>query len=633
MLGAIAQDWALATAGGTTLLALAALALATLRTRRWKREGEYATLVSCHANDGLVIQDLNGRILWVNEAYCRLMGRPRSEMVGRNPMEFALPPELTPPREEIAAFRYTRGGPYDGRVLRFRNRRGDGTEFWNEIGVSLHRMRDGTERAVLVCRDATEQVGRETALRRAHSEVEFMARHDPMTGLANRSEFLRVARTALDSGGPALGVLHIDIDRFKEINDTVGHAAGDAVICHVADMIAASARGTDLSARLGGDEFVLVCPGIGDLSVLDERAAEIAVRVSRPVDWQGRKIGCSVSIGGALAWPGDITPEEVLVRSDVALYEAKRQGRGRTRLYDEDLHARHVLQQTKTDQLRRAIGERRLAFSFQPTVDLATGEVRGFETLVRWPSGEGRELAPGAFLHLARDLGLMAEIDFAAMEAAIRMHVRLFEATGRRMVLAFNASPELLVHRHFFTRLSRRLAQDGIDPRYIAIEVIETVLFGPGDDPGPYPGIVLDLCQMGFSVLLDDFGTGYAGLGHLATLPVTGVKLDRSLIAGFERDATRREIIRALHSLSERIGVTMVAEGIETGTTAVELGRIGPFVAQGYWIAPPIPEAEVLAWLEGRTIAGDAPPPGRDRRLRHLAAEAGESADRRAGTG
>ena len=592
----------IALAGVVTALALISLLLTMRRLARARRLAEFTELAAHEAKDGLVVQELDGTVLWVNKGYCQMMQRDEAEMIGRNPLSYAMPPHLTPSPEEIAAFDY-REVREDLQPLNLRrNVRGNGEEFWNELSVSLHRLPDGRERAVLVCRDATAQVEKETELRAAHAEVDWMARHDPLTGLANRAEFLRVTAAAL--GGPQpVGVLHIDLDRFKEVNDSLGHAAGDAVICHVADQIAAVARETDLAARLGGDEFVLVCPSVGSLAELKARGEEIAARLTRPLVWEDRKIGCSASMGGALSERSDVSPEELLSRSDVALYDAKRAGRGRVRLYDGEVRRSHAASQARRAALHEAVETGRLSFVYQPTQSLPDGEIRGFETLVRWANGQEGLLAPAEFLGVARELGLMAELDFCAMDAAMRMHARVREATGHALVFGFNASPELLMHPQFFSRLSRGIARYRIPPHLLAIEVLESVFLGDAANPGPFPAVLLDLCRMGYSVLLDDFGTGYAGLCHLARLPVVGVKLDRSLIADLETDPLRIEIVRALHGLAQRIGIHTVAEGIETAATAAALSEIGAFVAQGHWVSQPIPEEGVIGWLEGRDIA------------------------------
>ncbi|GGL73732.1 EAL domain-containing protein [Wenxinia marina] len=610
---ALTADATIWLAAVTTACAIGALVLTTLRLRRARRAAEFGEMVADHAKDGLVVQSLDGRILWMNRAYCELFGRAPAEMLGRNPLSFAVPPDLRPTDEEIAAFRYS-DGEFDGKILLFHNVRKSGEMFWNEIRFALHRLPDGRERAVLVCRDATDQVEKERQLRAAHEEVTYLARHDALTGLANRTEFLRVASAALAAGGPATGMIHIDLDRFKEVNDTFGHVAGDAVVCHVADAIAATARAGDLAARMGGDEFLLVCPGIGSLEALRARGQEIADRLDRPLRWRDRRIPCSVSMGAALSEPGDTSPQDALGRSDLALYEAKRRGRGRLCLFDGDLRARHAVAAHRVERIRRSVAEGRLEFEFAPVIDIATGAVEGFEAVVRHDGAAGPAFDHRDFLAEARGLGLLAEVGYGAIEAALRLQRTLRDATGRSVPVGIAASRELFLHPQIFSRLTRAAARHGVTPHLLPMAIGDTgvrAVDGPDD---PLPGTILDLAQMGFPILLDEFGTRPAAIVRLARLPVAGIKLGADLVAGLEGDAARFQIVRGLGGIAGALGLRLIAEGVDTAETAACLGAIGRFSGQGAWAGAPLPADAVADWLAGRPVAEPGPVPAGSRR-------------------
>ena len=610
---------------GVAPIALALLGVlvvvVVLQLRRRNAGEDYARLVGDRSSDGMLVLDTSGKVLWVNDAYCRLTKRSRASVLGRNPLDFALPVDLRPTPEDIAAFRYAPAD--DGTVAVHRNIDGDGHEFWIEIATSFVTDSRGRERALLVCRDATEKVDKARELRTAYERIEKAARTDPLTGIANRGEFLRVAEASLVPGLPALGMLHLDVDRFKEINDSIGHPAGDAALCHIARVLQSIARSSDLVARLGGDEFVLVCPGIGDPALLRSVAERICERLSEPISFHGRVVPVAVSIGGALAEGGDLQPEDLLGRSDVALYAAKRAGRGTVRLYDAEMHRDHVTERRLSDALRRRVSENRHEFLYRPTMCMRTGRIRGFETLVRWPRIRG-DARPGEVPELARSLGLVAQIDLAAMEAALTTQARLRDEIGRDVLLGFNASPELLAHPDFLDRLKSGLAARGIAPGRIVVEVTEGVFFGDDDGAGPHSTALCALRDLGVVLLLDGFGTGYAGLTHLATLPVQGVKLDPSLLRGIESDARRAEIVRALCALCQRLDNHIVVQGVDADAQADLLRDLGAVVGQGDHISPPLEASELADYLLGHEVPAEmmwpkpesaprlqGPPPGR----------------------
>lgn len=579
---------------------------AALRARL--RAAEFHRMATEDARDGLAIHDLDMTILWANPAYLEMMGRPADEVIGHSPFDYAFPPGEAPSRSEIrAVLRDMQAGTTE-RLRRFRNRRGDGTLFWNQIHVGFRTTSGGETRVILVCRDVTEAVEQEEDLRRLRSRLAHEASHDALTGLANRTELRRFKQEVLPAiigDGERVAVLRLDLDHFKEINDTHGHSAGDTALVSVAQRLRDALRSSDMVARVGGDEFVVICPGVPDLPALERLGRGLLAALSKPFRFGDVDLVARASIGCALSQPGQLDHQDLLLQSDFALYEAKRNGRGRVVVYDEALHRRHSHQQSRSADLREAVGADALDHVFQPVVELATGRVSGFETLVRWHHANEGLVSPADFLPLAEDLGLLAAIDLGSMEAALAMKRRLSTAGLGGATLSFNASSDLLRHPSFVNRLVFGTESAGMERSQIAIEVLETTVFtdrGEHDSPAR---IIRDLRDAGFNIYLDDFGVGHAGLAHLAELAITGIKLDRALVQQLPGNATSAKITATIIDLCHVLGLRVIAEGVEDAATARRLLQMGCSHVQGFWLSPPLPATEVMAWAR----AHDGMPP------------------------
>ncbi|WP_084861044.1 putative bifunctional diguanylate cyclase/phosphodiesterase [Salibaculum halophilum] len=582
---------------------------ATLRgTRRdlvrQLREAEHFRMACEHASDGIVIQTLDGAIIWPNPAYCRIMDRSPEEMIGRNPLSFALPEDQTPSHQEIRAFRYDPDDPaYDSLQLH-RNRRKNGELFWNQISTSFRKSAAGEHHAILICRDVTAQIEQEERLREARNKLAHEATHDSLTGLANRSAFLRFTARALETaaqtGRPA-ALFHIDLDHFKAINDTHGHSAGDAALLHVARALTSEIYTDAMVARIGGDEFVAVLPDIRNLDDLREIAARIGDSVSEPLEWNDRLISVSCSIGAALSPRGETDADTLLLQADFALYEAKQRGRARAEIYDETLHRRHSIRSQRASDLADAIDTATLDHVFQPVFDLHSQSVVGLETLVRWTHPEAGTIGPDDFLPIADELGLMGALDLGSMSEALEQKHLLDKGGHGGLTVSFNASSSLLAHPEFVNRLVWGVEAGGLSRDQVAIEVLETTAFGKVTENSSHAATIRDLRNAGFKVYLDDFGVGYAGLAHLAELAVSGVKIDRSLVGNVQQDDTAAKIVRKIIELCNDLGLSVVAEGVEDRQTATTLLNMGCTTVQGFWVSRPLRPADLPAWLEARS--------------------------------
>lgn len=561
-------------------------------------EFEYLRMASEDTSDGILVQDMAGRIIWSNQAYCDIHGVKAEDIKGRNPLEFVLPPDKTPTAQEIKEFRFDPEDPVVQRLQIYQNVRSDGTLFWNQLNVSFHTAEDGRENAILVCRDVTEQVEHQNQMRSISKQLKYEATHDGLTGIANRAAFLSFVERALSEPecGP-VGLLHIDLDDFKSLNDTHGHSAGDAALTNTADIIQATITDDDLVARIGGDEFVVVCPHTPDLAYLEDISARLVRAICDPFEWSNCMLQIHASIGASLSTAQHITAQDLLTRADFALYAAKDAGRNTVALYDEDMHERHVKQGRRAAEIVDAIDTGNLQYYFQPIVNIENNAITRMETLVRWVHPTEGLIAPDEFLPLVKELGMIGTMDLLSMTAALEQKRALNLAGHDHIGIAFNASPELLSHPDFIRRLVWGVEAAGIDRAQITIEVLETTNFGDAAQASSHAATIRDLRHAGFQVHLDDFGIGFAGLSHLATLDVTGVKIDRGLVTDLLTDQTSRKIVRKIVELANDLGLSVTAEGVEDAQTADALHTMGCHIIQGYWLSRPLPEADIQTWL------------------------------------
>lgn len=431
---------------------------------------------------------------------------------------------------------------------------------------------------------------------RARSD--YLSTHDTMTGLINRVCFLDKLNAAMEPPGSAGALLMCDLDSFKEVNDTYGHAAGDAVLREIGVRLRASLRPEDVAARLGGDEFAVLLNHVVDPQILRRRASEIDLRLSQPITdpISGTVFSMAASFGIA-AWPEDgATPDALQRNADLALYAAKAESGRRVRHFDiamrRDADERH---QCIVD-LGMAIERDEFEVFYQPIVDLATLAPKGFEALLRWRHPTRGLLVPDLFIPAAESVGLMAPIGtamFARICAQIRRWIDEGLNPGR---VAVNLSANQFRNRELAEQILAEVAAAGLTPARIEFEVPETVTLGRSGE------VVVDtlsaLRKAGFSIALDDFGTGHASLTHLRRLPVDVIKIDRSFIADMEHSAADRAIVHAVIALGRELGMSVLAEGIENEAQRASLLLLGCNLAQGYLFGYPMEAARAATWMQ-----------------------------------
>ncbi|HEY8218243.1 MAG TPA: EAL domain-containing protein [Acidimicrobiia bacterium] len=477
-------------------------------------------------------------------------------------------------------------------------------EAQSQLGVVLVLRRDDatptpSERTLLASTANLAAIA--IARDRAQALLAHQASHDALTGLPNRELALSRLRRINDQprkGGPLTAVLFLDIDRFKVLNDSVGHDAGDRLLIEMGHRLRDALRPSDLVARFGGDEFVMVCEQIGsefDAFALASRVLDV---VQEPFAFEGSEIVVTASIG--IAMVGDESPEAVLRDADAAMYLAKDKGRARVEVFDDELRERVVARLDIERDLRKALDEGAFELHFQPVVSLVGDTLAGFEALLRWPHPAMGLLAPAAFLEIAEETGLIRPIGAWVRDEACRQAVAWTadHPEWGPFAVGVNLSPIEVRDRDLARGFEATLDARGLDPSLLVVEVGERLII---DDPGGARAFLTRLHDLGVQLALDDFGTGSAPLAHLRELPLQAIKIDGSLVSGLGRDAFDESLVDAVLDLTRRLDLFSVAEGVETGEQEHRLRGAGCMMAQGHHFGPPMPAGDVEKLLVGET--------------------------------
>ncbi len=549
------------------------------RAEKERSERRYRQLVDLSPDAVLLHRD--GRILFANRQAAALFGfASPEEMIGRQALEVVDPRDrwLVTERwerlaqgEEVGAIEVRLRCPDDsGRII--------------ESRVSV--LEEEGERIVLaVVRDITRRRLMEDELRR-------LALRDPLTGLANRAvlrdNLERAVAFAARYGHPG-AILLLDLDDFKMINDTFGHAAGDSLLVTLAGRMQEAVRDSDLVARLGGDEFAVLLHALEDPADAFEAARRVLAVAGRPVQVAGGELRPRASIGIALVPAHGSSPDALLRAADLALYEAKRQKGEGQRIVTYTPALAHELEKThRIDaELRSHIAGERLETHYQPILELASGRLVGVEALVRWPADEnGERVDPELFVRIAEQHGLIGRLDELVLRRALRDMVALTAELGQPLRLAVNVSPQELAEEGYGERLVAMVRDSGFPLDWLELEITERVLLEHCEDVARSLG---HLKQTGISLAIDDFGTGYSSLVYLKRFPVRCLKLDRCFVQGLPEDPEDRAIVEAVVGLARAMKIEVLAEGIETRRQRDFLVKAGCREGQGYYWHPPLP--------------------------------------------
>jgi len=443
--------------------------------------------------------------------------------------------------------------------------------------------------------------------KRAEAQIARLAHYDPLTDLPNRVLFQTSLREALGRSarqGESVAVHCIDLDRFKVVNDTLGHPAGDALLRAAAERLRGCAREGDTVARLGGDEFAVVQCGVTHASDASRLATRIVEAMAQPFDIQGQQVVAGASVGVALSPEDGLESDELLQKADMALYRAKSDGCGSfhffERAMDEILQARRLLEL----DLRRALGAGEFILHYQPLYSLTEDRVTGCEALVRWRHPERGLVSPAEFISLAEEIGLIGALGDWVLRAACH------EASGwpEGIRLAVNLSPVQFRGRHLVESVVSSLAASGLDPRRLELEITESVLL---QDSAANLAVLHDLKSLGVRISMDDFGTGYSSLSYLRSFPFDKIKIDQTFVRDITHDADALAIIKAVTDLGASLGIVTTAEGVESLEQLEQLRRQGCQEIQGYVISRPVPACDLAAiWKAvGTDSAASGPEP------------------------
>ena len=436
--------------------------------------------------------------------------------------------------------------------------------------------------------------------RQVEEEIRMQSVHDALTRLPNRTLFLDRLAQALSRAERTrrtVAVLFLDIDRFKIVNDGLGHVAGDRLLMEVARRLSAIVRPGDTVARFGGDEFVVLCDDIGAVHHAVEIADRIGEVLGRPFAIGGNEVMAGASVGIALAKDGAHEGAEALVRdADAAMYRAKERGRGRYEVFDDVIRDRAVRRLETEQALRHAIGREELRLVYQPGVSLATGNIAAVEALLRWEHPERGLIGPDEFIPVAEETGLIVPLGEWVLQQAAELASRLqwAAADGGALTVAVNLSARQLSAPGLVDRVAGVLREYDLPARALSLEITESVLM---DDAEAARRMLVTLKDVGVYLAIDDFGTGYSSLAYLRRFPVDALKVDKSFVDGLGREAEDSAIVRAVVNLAQTLGLDTVAEGVETEVQRQELVALGCTYAQGFLWSPALPAEELDVML------------------------------------
>ena len=570
------------------------------------------------------------RVIYVNEAFKRMTGYSSEEIIGKTPRI------LQGPKTERDQLDKIRAALQKWKSVRVEmtNYRKDGTEFNVELSISPIADENGWfTHWVSVQRETTERKEAERALNLAHRQLRIAneqlearvnqrtaelsasnqelkgeiserqrieeklihdAFHDALTGLPNRAMFIDRLKIAIARfarrGDRQFAVFFIDLDRFKLVNDSLGHLNGDNLLVETARRLEAVLRSCDIVARLGGDEFMVMIEDLHDPNDAFLLAQQIQEALRQPFEIGGHELFVSASIGIALSGTGYALPEAMMRDADIAMYRAKSAGKARSEMFDKEMHVQGVKRLQFETELRRAIQRDEFAIRYQPIINLETLRIAGFEALVRWNHPERGLLAPNEFIAVAEETGMIVQIgQWVLRESCRQMRVwetrrKMLDADSQAMTISVNLSCKQFLQPDLVEQVEAALNEAGLPAGCLKLEITESHIM---ENPDAAISMMNRLRTLGVEFSLDDFGTGYSSLDHLHRLPVSSLKIDRSFVNRMQTDGENCEIVQTIIMLARNFKMKVVAEGIETEAHLAQLQRLGSDFGQGYLFAKP----------------------------------------------
>jgi diguanylate cyclase (GGDEF)-like protein/PAS domain S-box-containing protein len=536
-----------------------------------------AATVFEYSIEGIVITDPAGTILSVNPGFTAITGYPPEEVVGQNPRVLKSDRHAPEFYQEMWQQIATTGS-WSGEIW---NRRKSGEAYPEWLTISaIKNERGEITHYVSIFHDITE-------IKRQQEAIEFQAHHDALTGLPNRVLFadrLDMALAQIARSGVKLAVLFLDLDNFKHINDSLGHAVGDLVLQELAKRLKKVLRAVDTISRQGGDEFIAILPEIHAAEYVGIAAQRILECLRQPFRPQGHELYATASIGITIAPDDGAAPGDLIKNADLAMYRAKELGRNNYQFFAQgmDTLAHHRL--SLESRLRKALDREEFELHYQPVIDLATGTIAGAEALVRWRSGKNL-IPPSEFIPLTEETGLILGLGAWVLNTACRQAKAWHDLGYSDLAMAVNISSRQFSQTDFVDLIKNALQSTGLPPRALLLEITESVLMANIEIASAH---MHQLKEMGVKIMLDDFGTGYSSLSYLKRLPLDGLKIDRSFVMDIHRSADSKAIADAVISLARALGLGVVAEGVETLEQLDYLREHVQGHIQGFYASPPV---------------------------------------------
>ncbi|HAI60112.1 MAG TPA: GGDEF domain-containing protein [Xanthomonadaceae bacterium] len=570
--------------------------------RRAERETRVALEVFRSMSEAVAVIDLDFRFVAVNPAFTRITGYTGSDVIGRGT-------DLLDSTQHSAEFYQrvrglvVRSGHWGGEMWQQRK---DGGEFLGWIELSEVRDNNGLRTLfVAVVNDVTQK-------KRAEQELRYLANYDTLTGLPNRtllSERLSRAIIRARRQESRVAVLYIDLDHFKDINDSLGHAAGDRLLKAAAARLQAAVGPTDTVARLGGDEFTIIVEDLDSIATAERLARELIAAFASPLEVDERHTATiTPSIGISLYPDHALVPTDLLKFADTAMYAAKADGRNTFEIYDDAMDAEARRRAAILAALRRALAQDELRLVFQPRLSLRSGGIVGVEALLRWRSAELGEIGPAEFIPLAEESGLILPIGEWVLHQACRTLRQWQDAGLADLSCSVNVSVLQLLRAPLAQQVAAAIAVCGLAPDRLELELTESMVMKNAEETRA----VLDqLREVGVRIAIDDFGTGYSSLVYLKRLPIDTLKIDKAFIGDLTDDPDDKAITATIITMAHSLGLQVVAEGVETSEQLVYLRDQGCDEVQGYWLSRPLETDHALGFLRQRLDAARTgqPPP------------------------
>ena len=541
------------------------------------------------ANDAILVTDLQERIVWANPAFLALSGYDKDEIACRRPGDFLQGSGTDPETRKKISEAISQMKPIKTEILNYNK---SGEEYWISISITpLENQNNEHYGFVAISSDITEARKQTESIIAAKQEVEYNALHDALTDLPNRRALDETLKARSDADNFEATLVRIDLDHFKYVNDTLGHQAGDFVLCEVARILKEETGPGDLPVRIGGDEFLILLGRGTDTRKARKLADRILQLIREPKLFRGKTIRVSASFGVASTRDGLLQFEEVIVGADAALYEAKDLGRSKVRHYTRSLHRSVLDRRELAGSMRLAIENGEFEPFFQPQFDAATYDVVGVETLVRWRRADGKLIFPNTFMPVAKQLSCVDDIDAVVFRKAIAEIQKLSDQGFDIPKVNFNVTAERIQDRSFIQSIPDAKS---LNVR-IAIEILESVLVE--EQSGFFDFCLDSIREKGVSIEIDDFGSGHASVVGLMHLQPDVMKIDQQLVKPVTESETAKKLLEQIVGMADFMGLKVTAEGVETFEHARLLEEMGCHTLQGFAFSKPLPVPELRDFM------------------------------------